>query len=94
MDVTIGRLRKQAEIFSSDFTDLLLTALELQGFFRIGTIDFPMANEHRRQVMTTLQNYSNYIKDLTVLIQQNRIPGTLTTLYVDRVYRMVCTSLL
>lgn len=83
-------LRRKAEEFSNEFTNLFLAALEYQGMTRIGTGDFPIINENHKKIIQTFNDFSKFIESLITLSEQNRIPGTLSVLYLDRTYRMIC----
>jgi hypothetical protein len=83
-------LRRQAEDFSNDFINLLLSAIELEGVSRINAPDYPILNEHNKEVQQTLKEFSKFVESLISLRQQNRTPGTLSVLYLDRTNRIVC----
>jgi hypothetical protein len=82
--------RRKADDFSNKFINLLLASMDLQGVSRIGTNDFPMQNEHHKEVINALQEFSGFLEMLAALCQQNRMPGSLSTLYLDRSDRLAC----
>lgn len=83
-------IRNEANEFSKNFTSLFQFAFELQGVFRIGQTDFPIANQYRKVVREALEQFAVLVVDLIRLAQQNMIPGTLTLLSLDNTYRKLC----
>ena len=84
------QLRQKAEDYSNIFINLFLTSMELEGISRIGTDDFPMYSENQKEAADVLKDFSRFLESLISLSQQNRIPGTLSVLYLDRSIRLVC----
>jgi hypothetical protein len=85
-----NKLRQRAETLATDFINLLLFTIELQGMSQIGTEDYPMANEHQKNVQKALQDFSGFLDELYSLIKQNKISGGLTPLYIDKTNRLIC----
>jgi hypothetical protein len=83
-------LRRRADAFADEFINLLLSCMQLEGISRIGTTDFPIAREQSENVMRELNDFDNYLSELLTLSEQNRLPGTVSVLYLDRSKRMVC----
>jgi hypothetical protein len=83
-------LRARAEEFATRFADFLIFSIELQGEYRLETTDIPVANEHRLSVLNLLRAFRQFLRKILILVQQNRIPGTLTPLYINRSIRIVC----
>lgn len=83
-------LRARADAFADEFVNLMLSCMELQGIARIGTADFPIAREYHANVMRALVEFDKYLSELLELSRQNKMPGTLSVLYLDRSRRMLC----
>jgi hypothetical protein len=83
--------RQRAESLANDFINRFTFSIQLKSISSlIGTKDFPIAAEHRRRLNDLLKEYATLLVDLIILIQKNRLPGSLSLLYLDREYRMVC----
>ena len=67
------------------------TAVNLKSMFqRLGTHTFPIAVEYRDGIRTTLLMFAELIVDLMGQVRQKRLPGTLTMIDLDCVYRKLC----
>lgn len=82
--------RKKAEEFANILKEYWASAYELQGITRIGTNDFPIVHEHRRVVDETLRSYAEFLVEILQKSNQKKIPGTLSTLFLDASYRILC----
>jgi len=83
-------LKQKADAFAKEFTDYLLYSIVGQEMSKIGTTDFPVATNHHAKLMRLLWDFDHYLMELITLSKQNRIPGTLTTLFLDRSRRILC----
>ena len=83
-------LRDRAERYATIFQNYLLFAMELQGLLRIETANFPIAYTYRKRLENTLRDYAGFLVELILTVQQNGMPGTLSVLYLDRSYRLLC----
>lgn len=83
-------LRQKVESFSDRLTGLFLNSIELNGMTRIGTSDFPIMNQHQKEVVNTLNDFYKFLGSIISLRRQNALPGTLSVLYLDRAMRMIC----
>lgn len=82
--------RQKLDHFASLLTGFFLSSVELQGITRIGTSDFPIIHQYKKDLNITLTDFSRDLESLIALKQQNRIPGVLSGLYLDRSYRLIC----
>jgi hypothetical protein len=83
-------IRLRAVNFTNIFTRYFLFAVELQGIYRIGMTDFPISKQYRLNVRETLTSFAEFIVELIGLARGNRLPGTLTILDLDHIYRKLC----
>lgn len=84
------KLRQRADDFTLRFIMLFQTAVGLQGMYRIGDIDFPIAVQYRRDIRAELNAFAEYVVELIGLVRQNMLPGTLSLLDLDCIYRKLC----
>ena len=84
------KLREQADDLTLSFTMLFQTALGLQGMSRIGEIEFPISIQYRRDIREKLNEFAEYVVELIGLVRQNMLPGTLSLLDLDFIYRKLC----
>ena len=82
--------RERAQEFSDIFNDEVSFSQELQGLYRIGKRDFPVAIQHHEAVINTLRDYYEFLTSLTGQAEERRIPGPMSLLYLDRARRMAC----
>jgi len=83
-------LRERADEFTQDFTNLLMACMEMLGLSKIGTMDFPFVTQHNQRLMQKTKEFYAYLTELIELSRQNRLPGTVSMLYLDRTRRMIC----
>lgn len=81
---------QQANDFSINFRTQFLRAIEYQGFTRIGVPDYPVLIQFRNDVEGQMLAFAEFIVDLIQVIQARGLPGTLTLLQMDLLYRQVC----
>ena len=85
-----GTLRQKADSFTSNFTLYFQTALGLQGILRTDLTDFPIMNQYRAEIRELLNQFAEYVVDLINLTREQKIPGTITLLDLDFIYRKLC----
>ena len=85
--------RERALYLADILNDYWSFSMELRGFSRIGTYDFPIAKEHQIAVVNVLRDYYEFLTSLVALQQQDKIPGSMSLLYMDRSRRMACYAL-
>ena len=83
-------LRERAQRYATIFQNYLSFAIELQGLLRIDVANFPLAYTYRQRLENTLRDYAGFLVELILTVQQNGMPGTLSVLYLDRSYRLIC----
>lgn len=83
-------LRSAANNYAQQMQNQCNFAIELKGIHRIGENNFPIEREHRSVVANIMNDYSDFIAKVMQLVQQNRIPGSLSLGYMDRSNRMLC----
>ena len=83
-------IRQKAEQFTNHFIRLIEFSLTLQGIFRIGTTDFPIANQHRKKILDHLNNFAEFVVEIIQLVRENRLPRTFSDHFLDSTYRKLC----
>lgn len=86
--------RERAKKFAYVFNENLEIAMELQGFTRIGKTDFPVVKEHHKLMQEIMTNYYEYLSNLITLVDENKVPGSLSVLFLDRSRRLACFYLI
>lgn len=87
------RNRQSAQNFATLLTNYQAYSNSLYGLSRIGTEDFPLAREHHVAVFELLVGYYEYLSNLIKLLQQRKLPGTISPLYLDMARRVLCNFL-
>ena len=82
--------RNSARNLAFYFSNYAAYSVELKGLSRIGTEDFPLAQEHHIAVADLLNTYFKFLNNLISLQQRKRIPGSMSLLYLDRSRRILC----
>ncbi len=85
--------RNSARNLASYLNNYAAFSAELKGLSRIGTEDFPLAQEHHIAVLDLLNRYYIFLSSLISLVQKKRIPGSMSLLYLDRSQRELCDFL-
>lgn len=85
-----GVLRQKADAFTTNFTLYFQTALGLQGILRTELTDFPIMKQYRIEIRELLNTFAEYTVDLINLTRNQRLPGTITLLDLDFIYRKLC----
>ncbi len=83
-------IRQKSETLASNLSDLYQLATVIRGEYRIGTTDFPAGEEYRKNIRDIVESFAVFTVDLIGLIRVNRLPGTLTLLDLDSLYRRLC----
>ena len=83
-------IRQKADTLAINFSDLYQLATVVRGKYRIGTTDFPAGDEYRRNIRDIVESFAVFTVDMIGLIRVNRLPGTLTLLDLDNLYRRLC----
>lgn len=84
------KLRQKADDFTVRFTMLFQTAVGMQGMYRIGDINFPIAVQYRRDIRDDLNQFAEYVVELMGLVRHNMLPGTLSLIDLECLYRKLC----
>lgn len=83
-------IRKQAEDFSNSFLDLYIRALEMKGFLRTGLTVFRAVIKLNQDVLDLTRRFAEFILELHDNVSNKQVTGTLTPLYLDHLYRIIC----
>lgn len=79
-----------AMLLAQSFLDLYFKAFVINGLRRSGLDDFPSLRGFTEDVLIKMQEFAEYIVDLTALMEKKKILGNLTILYLDNMYRQLC----
>lgn len=88
--IFLREIRQKAELLSRNLSDLYEFATLHKGLYRIGTADFPAADEYRKNVRDQVESFAVFAVELISLVRTNKLPGTLTLLDLDSLYRRLC----
>lgn len=87
---TFVEYRDKAEGFSKKFATLYLRAYVMNGMRRTGLEEFAAMDALYNDVAATMTEYAEYVVDLTLMMKKRVVLGTLTMLYLDHYYRLIC----
>lgn len=88
--IFLREIRQKAEHLSSILSDLYEFGTMHKGLHRIGTSDFPAEDEYRKNVRDQVESFAILTVELIGLVRINKLPGTLTLLDLDTLYRRLC----
>lgn len=71
-------------------TNYAAFSTELQGLTRTGIDDFPMLKQHHIAVMELLGTYYTFLSNIIELVQQRKLQGSMSLLYLDHARRKLC----
>ena len=83
-------IRQKALSFMNSFTYFFEYAVAMQGVLRTGVEDFPIQRQYRTTIREEMHSFAIFLVDLLKLIRQNMLPGTITPLELDSIYRILC----
>ncbi len=63
---------------------------ENTSFIQNGVPDFPMNKELISDIYKHLSSYESFIVDIIILVEQKKLPSSLTPVFLDHIYRIVC----
>jgi hypothetical protein len=82
--------RTYAQHLAQYLTNYAAFSDELKGLTRIGTDTFPMLKQHHVATMELLNTYNKFLNNITGLVAQQKLQGSMSLLYLDRAQRMLC----
>jgi hypothetical protein len=88
--IFLKEIRQKAMALSGNLSELYEYATLQKGLNRIGTTEFPMREEYRKNVRDTVESFAVLAVDLIGLVRIYKLPGTLTLLDLDSLYRRLC----
>ena len=83
-------VRSEALEYEENFSRLYEFAILLQGFLRTDVPDFPIARQYRKKITELLNKFAVFVVSLLTQAHANMLPGTLTLLELDCIYRITC----
>ena len=83
-------IRQKALRFLDSFKYFFEYAVAMQGVLRTGVKDFPIQRHYRTTIREEMYSYAIFLVDLVKLMRQNMLPGTITPLELDSMYRVLC----
>lgn len=85
-----GIYHKKAIEFADIFNENWMVAIELHGFSRIGKTDFPVEKEKHNLMQKVMTNYYEYLSNILTLVDEDKLPGSLSVLFLDCSRRLAC----
>ncbi len=76
--------------YSKNFLNNEIRIRENISFIQNGISDFPMNREVLSEIYDRLSTYESFIIDTMILVEQKKLPSSLTPVYLDHIYRIVC----
>jgi hypothetical protein len=82
--------KQQAREFANTFLDLYFKAYVMNGLRRSGLNDFPALSSLNDDIEEQMIKFAEYIVDLITLMENRKVLGNITLLYLDNFYRQLC----
>lgn len=85
-----SEFREKIGSYSNIFLNDEKRIQENTSFMQNGIPDFPMNKGLISEIYQHLSSYESFIVDTIILVQQKKIPSSLTPVFLDHLYRIVC----
>jgi len=91
LDTTVFNTnKKRAGELANEFLDLYFKAFVMNGLRRSGLDDFPALTSLNDDIAHKMIEYAEFLVDLINLMEQKKVLGNITLLYLDSMYRQLC----
>lgn len=91
LDTTVFNTnKKRAGELANEFLDLYFKASVMNGLRRSGLDDFPALTSLNDDIAYKMIEYTEFLVDLINLMEQKKVLGNITLLYLDSMYRQLC----
>lgn len=90
INMSYRNLKLRSHDFERDFLILYARAAEIQGFIRTGLKKFPAFEQFNMDVEEALNSFAEFFVLIKSQLQSKRVLGTISTLWLDHMYREGC----
>ncbi|RFU67347.1 DUF2935 domain-containing protein [Peribacillus saganii] len=90
LDTVEKKLKRQARQFSKDWEEFYLKSIELTGFLRTKTAEFPALSKFHHDVELEMAVFQHFLQELEEMELRKETLGTLTPLMADHMAREEC----
>ncbi|WP_019536964.1 DUF2935 domain-containing protein [Paenibacillus ginsengihumi] len=94
LDMAEKRLLKKARKFTKHFTDFYVKAVELAGYLRTGSSDFPALRRFNSEVELEMKLFQHFLAELLELRMTKEALGVISPLMADHMFREECYYLI
>ncbi len=90
MGIYFSEVKEKARYYTGAFINDNIRVAQSISILRNGMPDFPINAEINSEIYERLSSYATFIINMMVLIEQKKLPTTLSSVTIDHVYRIVC----
>lgn len=82
--------KQRVKALANEFLDLYFKAYVMNGLRRTGLDDFPALMSLNEDIEIVIQRYAVFLVEQVNLMENKKVLGNLTMLYLDSMYRQLC----